>query len=102
MGAAKVKLLLKCLPFIDTCKFGPDSVNNEVIFKVHYVRPVPVATNLLMKKHKAREVFNNKCLPTLSTLGCIITTLHGFWHNICGIEELASYLAFVEHQTVDD
>lgn len=55
-----------------------------------------------MKKHKAKELFNNKCLPTLSTLGCIITPLHGFQRNMCGIEELASYLAFVEHQTVDD
>lgn len=69
---------------------------------MHYVRPVAVATNLLMKKKKARELFNNKCLPTLSTLGCIITPLHGFQHNMCGMEELASYLAFVEHQTVDD
>lgn len=102
MGAAEVKLLLRCLPFLHTCKSGPRSVNSEVIFKVRYVRRVPVATNLLMKKHKARELFNNKCLPTLSTLGCIITPLHGFRRNMCGIEELASYLAFVEHQTVDD
>lgn len=53
MGAAEEKLTTIVFASLHGCKAGPGSVNNEVIFrgKVHYVRPVPVVTNHLMKKH---------------------------------------------------
>lgn len=53
MGATEGKLTAAAFASLHGRKAGPDSVNNEVIFRgeVHYVRPVPVVTNHLMKKH---------------------------------------------------
>lgn len=51
--ATEGKLTAVMFTCLHGCKAGPDSVYSEVIFrgKVHYVRPVPVVTNHLMKKH---------------------------------------------------
>lgn len=51
--ATEEKLTAVVFACLHGCEAGPDSVNNEVIFrgKVHYVRPVPVVINHLMKKH---------------------------------------------------
>lgn len=51
MEATEEKLTTSVFASLHGCEAGPDSVNHEAIVKVHYVSPVPVVTNHLIKKH---------------------------------------------------